>query len=157
MRGSGLGPFGCSSTLAVRSFYHDSCDNRAMPWKQIEQTFYDSSREPILFHTSSCEEPVSPATSTVGATVSLYDTPASVTETYRAVRCAGPAAARIDISLDGGAFAPGASGIAVGGTPGVERALEFRVVSLPYAGSGLNPNVGFAVVVTDSGEASWMG
>lgn len=128
-----------------------------MPWKPTESTFSDSSHEPITYYTEAVAEPISPATTTNGATVQLYDTPLSTTETYRALRSAGPAAARIDLKLDAGAFADASGGIAVGGTVGTERSLQMRVVALPYVAAGDNPQVWFAVVATDGGEADWLG
>lgn len=128
-----------------------------MPWKPTEATFTDSSHEPITYYTESVAEPISPATTTNGATVQLYDTPASTTETYRALRCAGPAAARIDLKLDAGAFADASGGIAVGGTVGTERSVQMRVVALPFVSAGVEPSVWFAVVATDGGEADWLG
>lgn len=122
-----------------------------MPYKPAQRTFTDASHEPITHYQESVPE------STNGATVQLYDTPQTATETYRALRCAGPAAARIDLDIDGAGFADASSGLAVGGTPGVEQSVQMRAVALPYAGSGDNPQVWFAVCAVDSGAADWLG
>lgn len=128
-----------------------------MPYKKTESTFSDSSHEPILYYSEAVAEPISPATTTNGATVQLYDTPATTTETYRALRCAGPAAARIDLKIGAGAFADASGGIAVGGVVGTEQSVQMRAVALPYAGTGENPAVWLAVVACDSGQADWLG
>lgn len=126
-------------------------------FKPTESVFTDASHEPLLYYTEAVLEPISPATTTNGATVQMYDTPQSATETYRAVRIAGPAAARIDLKLDAGAFADASSGIAVGGTVGTERSVQFRVVALPFVATGTEPQCWFAVMATDSGTADWLG
>jgi hypothetical protein len=128
-----------------------------MPYKPADPTFYDADGYPLTYFTTSIAEPVSPDVETLGTAVSMTDTPLATTETYRALRCAGPAAARIDLKLDAGAFADASGGIAVGGTVGTERSLEMRVVALPYVAAGDNPQVWFAVVACDSGEADWLG
>jgi hypothetical protein len=126
-------------------------------YKPTETTFYDASGAALLYYSEAVPSPISPVTSVNGATVSMTDTPLSSTEVYRALRCAGPAAARIDLKLDAGSFADASGGIAVGGTVGTERSVQMRVVALPYVAAGDNPQVWFAVVATDGGEADWLG
>lgn len=126
-----------------------------MPWKPTEPTFLDSSHEPITYMTTSIAEPISPAVVTNGTAFDLFDTPLSATETYRAPRSAGPAAARIELKKDAGAFADASVGIAVGGTVGTERSLQFRAVGLPFVATGEEPSVWAVLMVTDSGEAAW--
>ena len=128
-----------------------------MPWKPTDPTFDDGSHEPIRYYSEAVNEPISPATTTNGATVQLYDTPESATEYYRAPRSYGPAAARIELKIAAGAWQDASSGIAVGGVVGTEHSLQMRVVALPYAGSGDNPQCWFPVYVADSGEADWLG
>ena len=128
-----------------------------MPWKPTDPTFDDGSHEPIRYYSEAVAEPISPATTTNGATVQLYDSPESATENYRAPRSYGPAAARIELVIAAGAWQDASSGIAVGGVVGTEHSLQMRVVAMPYAGSGDNPQVWLSVFAADSGEAGWLG
>ncbi len=127
-----------------------------MPYKKIESTFSDASHEVILYYGEAINEPTSPATETNGTSVTLYDTPLTDSESYRAVRPFGTAA-RLDLKIGAGAFTDIlAAPLAVGGTVGVEQTLTMRAVALPSAGTG-NPQVWLSLVVTDSGEANWGG
>lgn len=127
-----------------------------MPYKKIESTFSDSSHEPILYFAQAINEPTSPATETAGASVTLYDTPLTDSESYRAVRPFGTAA-RLDLKIGAGAFTDIlAAPLAVGGTVGTEQTLTMRAVALPSAGTD-NPQVWLGLVVTDAGEADWSG
>lgn len=127
-----------------------------MPYKPIERTFSDSSHEAILHYAEAVEEPLAPATETNGATVQLYDTPVVSGETYRAPRCAGEAVARIDIKIGAGAWTDATtSGVAVGGTVGVEQSVQMRAVALPYSGTGDNPQAWFRLVAVSTGAAAW--
>ena len=128
-----------------------------MPFKPTEPTFVDASGFPIRYYSEAVAEPISPATTTNGATVQLYDSPESATENYRAPRSYGPAAARVELKIAAGAWQDASSGIAVGGVVGAEHSLQMRVVALPYAGSGDNPQVWLSVFAADSGEAGWLG
>lgn len=127
-----------------------------MPFKPTESTFSDSSHEPILYYGEAIDEPTSPATETNGTSVTLYDTPLTDSESYRAVRPFGTAA-RLDLKIGAGAFTDILSApLAVGGTVGVEQTLTMRAVALPSAGTD-NPQVWLGLVVTDSGSADWGG
>lgn len=127
-----------------------------MPFKPTESTFSDSSHEPILYYGEAINEPTSPATETAGASVTLYDTPLTDSESYRAVRPFGTAA-RLDLKIGAGAFTDIlAAPLAVGGVVGTEQTLTMRAVGLASAGTG-NPQVWISLVVTDSNEANWTG
>lgn len=127
-----------------------------MPYKPTESTFRDSTGAEFLYYGEAINEPTSPATETNGTSVTLYDTPLSTTENYRAVRPFGTAA-RLDLKIGAGAFTDIlAAPLAVGGTVGVEQTLTMRAVGLASAGTG-NPQVWLGLVVTDAGEADWTG
>lgn len=128
-----------------------------MPYKPIESTFLDTTHAAILYYAETVEEPISPATSTNGATVQLYDTPLVSGETYRAPRIAGVAGiGRVEIKIGAGAWTDASSGVAVGGTVGVEQSVQMRLVALPYSGTGDNPQAWYALHVCSTGEADWL-
>jgi hypothetical protein len=101
-------------------------------------------------------EPISPATETPNTAVSLRFTPRGLTDEAYVVLPMDTAAAtrmRVDISVDGGAYADGTTPQAAG-AEGVEQTIDVRAVGLPWAGDDPERAV-YTVGVTATGEAGW--
>lgn len=103
-------------------------------------------------------EPRSPDTEYVGQVLALEDTPTGADgESYVVVPTGGPSERLlVEIRIDGGGWADGATAQAVGGTPGTPQTVDVRATSTPW-GDTDNEVVWMALLVTTSGEANWTG
>ena len=101
--------------------------------------------------------PRSPATEQADDWYSLRDTPTATTDRYAAAQTGGPTGRmRLEIRINGGSpVTLTATGVAVGGTVGVEQTVEIRAVTLASASTDC-PRCSWAVWIRQgASEANW--